>query len=258
MNCNDFNIIITYYGQIDHLVNQCKFFNSLSDIQKEHITITFINDGYHDDGLFENILTLYSESLNVQGYRVTKDVGFNSHGCRNLAMLRSSHYWNLMMDIDCYINSDLITSIIEKDLDDNIFYVFEVDIKVEKERKKYDYYDPKDIIKTVAHPNIFLINKPCFWSSGGYDIEFTGMRHGDKEFFFAIDKAKYDYELFKHEDKELVIILKSPLRQKSYINTQSSKSPGLQKTIDFVQERNDNIERKLKKRIISFPWQQVV
>ena len=258
MNGNDVKIIITYYGQTDHLVNQLKFFNDLSGELKRHINLTFVNDGYYDSNLFEDILTSFSEELSIDGYKVTNDVGFNSHGCRNLAMIRSSYHWNLMMDIDCYLNEDIVSSIIEKELDENIFYVFKVDVTIEKAKKKYDYYDPKDLLKTVAHPNIFLINKPCFWSSGGYDPEFTGMRHGDKEFFFALDRDKYDHVLFEHDDKELIINLKSPLRQKSYINTQTQKAPGLKNTIDYVMERNDNKERKFKKRIISFPWQQVV
>ena len=258
MNGNKFNIIFTYYGQIDHLVNQCKFFSRQSSKFKTNFNVTFINDGYYDSGLFEDVIKSFEDQFNVEGYRVTEDIGFNSHGCRNLGMLRSNYHWNLMVDIDCYLTDTIIEGIINKELDNNKFYVFKVDVEIDKEKKKYDYYDPKEILKTIAHPNIFLINKPCFWTSGGYDIEFTGMRHGDKEFFFALDRDKYDYELFEYNDQTLVIYLQSPLRQKSYINTQSSKTPGLQTTIDYVTERNDNIERKLKKRIISFPWQQVV
>ena len=55
----------------------------------------------------------------VSLYRVTEDLGFNSHGCRNLAMTVSDSYWNLLLDSDIHlkkINLDfLINYPIDKD-----------------------------------------------------------------------------------------------------------------------------------------------
>lgn len=255
------NFIFTYYGQLDHLVNHLELFRKLNQkdpVLKEKYNLTFVNDGFNDREAFESILAAYKDDINITGFKVTEDIGFNSHGCRNLAMLKSEYYWNMLLDMDCYLNKHAVYQILHTKLKDNIIYCFKVK-KTKYNPDKYDYFDEKGILKIVAHPNVFLINKPCFWSGGGYDIEFAGLRYGDKEFFVALNKDKYDHELLLDNEGHAVgIKLQSPLRSDSYINGASAKSPNLKFLLDFVTKRNDNIKRKLKKRLICFNWQQVI
>ena len=103
------------------------------------------------------------------------------------------------------------------------------------------------------------MNKPCFWSGGGYDVEFTGMRHGDAEFFLSLDKEKYDYELFHPELKDTFDIhVRKPNRNRSYLNQATEHVKNLGRTVDFVKERNEDKDRKHKKRLVTFPWRRIV
>jgi len=255
----DLTVSLTYYGQVDKLINHCNFFSKLDDVLKNRITVQMINDGAEDRGIFTDILKLYKDSFNLRGYVVKQDIGFNNHGCRNLAMLKSKTHWNWLIDIDAQPGPELIEAILTTPLKEEHFYVFEVFFDHIDNPEDYDLYDPKKILKWVAHPNVWLITKPCFWSSGGYDMEFAGMRHGDQEFFEAIDKEKYDHFLF-HPDLEEKhkLYINSPNRARSYLNQITEHDGYLNRCVDFVIKRNDNKDRKFKKRLICFDWERVV
>ena len=252
-------ISLTYYGQVDKLIRHLNFFSDLNDVFKERVTVQIVNDGFDDQGIFEDAVGLYKDRFNLKGYRVKQDIGFNNHGCRNLAMLKSPTHWNWLIDIDAFVTNELLEAILTTPLQENQFYVFEVFFDHVDNPEDYDLYDPKKILKWVSHPNIWLITKPCFWSSGGYDMEFAGMRHGDQEFFEAIDKDKYEHFLFHPElEEKHKLFIESPNRTKSYLNQITEHVGYLNKCVDFVKKRNDNKERKMKKRLLCFDWEQVV
>mgnify|MGYP001160995987 CR=1 FL=1 len=256
---NDVTFTITYYGQLEKLLHHCDFFSDLPEVIKNHITVQFVNDCFDDQGLFDDILKLYSERFNTKGYAVKQDIGFNNHGCRNLGMLQSETHWNWLMDIDCYLTPELVTAVIETQLREEQYYVFKARFDHEDNPEDYDLFDPKKLLKWVCHPNVWLISKPCFWSSGGYDMEFAGMRHGDKEFWTSIDKEKYEHFLFHPElEEEFDIHVRQPNRTKSYLNQTTEHVGYLKNCVDFVAERNDDKVRKHKKRLICFDWQRVI
>ena len=255
---HDVTVILTYYGQIEKLNEHCKFFSSLPHDLKSRLHIMFINDGFNDQGAFEDIIQAYKPGFNVEGYKVTQDVGFNNHGCRNLGMLNSKTFWNFLIDIDCFVKEDTYRSILENELNPAEYYVFKVHFDHIDNPEDYDLFDPKKLLKYVCHPNIWLISKPCFWSSGGYDVEFTGMRHGDKEFWMSIDKEKYEHFLWEPNGEEHSIHVRSPNRAKSYLNQANERATGLKYIIDFVEKRNEDKEKKLKKSLICFEWRKVV
>lgn len=125
-------------------------------------------------------------------YEVTKDVGFNSHGCRNLIMKECWTYWCVLLDIDRkFIVPDLdwhnIRLLIDTGLYDDCFFSFAVHCKPSLTKNKndimYPEFDPNDQKwKKISSPNDLLINKDIFWSVGGYDEECIGFRYGDREF----------------------------------------------------------------------------
>lgn len=262
---NDITVIMTYYGQINHLIYHCKFFASLPEKYRKHVRVIFINDGYNDNGMFGEILQKFENEFNMSAYAVTEDVGFNSHGCRNLGMLKSDTLWNLLIDMDTYFSQELFIDVITREVDPNIFYVFKVDSAKNEDIDKYDHHDPKKILKYVAHPNVWLITKPCFWSSGGYDVELTGLRYGDGEFFMSIDHDKYTHEVWHPDfgddyDSESYpeVKLQTPNRGGSYINQSIERGGHIDTIVDFITKRNEDKERKLKKRLISFQWVQLI
>tara|TARA_R110000744_G_scaffold364240_2_gene472726 strand:- start:904 stop:1677 length:774 start_codon:yes stop_codon:yes gene_type:complete len=257
MNMNDITFSITYYGQIDRLQYQLDFFVDVDSKYRDHITIQLINDGYNDSELFDSIVEQYKDELNLKAYEATLDVGFNNHGCRNLLMLESNTHWNMLMDIDVYLNHPLIESMMTKELSEDNMYVFAVKFDHPDNPADYDHVDPKKILKWKAHPNTWLITKPCFWSGGGYDEEFTGMRHGDAEFFLSLDREKYDHVIY-HPDEEFDVHVRKPNRNRSYLNQATEHVKTLNLTVDFVEKRNDDNKRKHKKRLVCFPWRRVL
>tara|TARA_R100000008_G_C3550215_1_gene149958 strand:- start:2 stop:781 length:780 start_codon:yes stop_codon:yes gene_type:complete len=257
---NDITFSMTYYGQIERLQYQLDFFRNSSRELREHVTLQIINDGYNDAGLFESVLSGYDD-LKIKGYKATVDVGFNNHGCRNLMMMESETHWNMLMDIDVLIDTPLLDAMINTELSEKQMYLFNVEFDHPDNPEDYDDLDidPKKILKYKAHPNTWLMTKPCFWSGGGYDVEFTGMRHGDAEFFLSLDKDTYDYNLF-HPDIEdrLTIHVRKPNRNRSYLNQATEHVKSLGRTVDFVRKRNDDKDRKFKKRLVTFPWRRVI
>jgi len=257
---NDITFSMTYYGQVERIQYQLDFFNSLKRELREHVTLQLINDGYNDGGLFESICSSFP-NLNIKAYEATSDVGFNNHGCRNLLMLESETNWNFLMDIDLFLNVPLVEAMITTDLNEKQFYVIKVEFDHPDNPEDYDNLDidPKKLLKFVCHPNTFLLTKPCFWSSGGYDVEFTGMRHGDAEFFMSIDKKTYDYFLFHPSlEKEFTMHVRKPNRNRSYLNQATEHVKNLSRTVDFVKKRNEDSKRKHKKRLVTFPWRRII
>ena len=256
---NQITFSITYYGQINHLQYQLDFFSELPDIIKDNIVVQVINDGFNDSKLFEDICRRYSSTIDLRAYMVTKDVGFNSHGCRNLMMMESPTKWNMLMDIDAYLNKDIVEQMVTLRLSDKKIYVFKVEFDHDDNPLDYDLWDPKELLKIVAHPNTWLITKPAFWSSGGYDVEFTSMRHGDEEFFLSLDRDMFDHVLFHpHLDEEPTIHIRRPTRNRSYLNQGTEHSGHLNRIVDFVKKRNEDSNRKHKKRLICFPWRRIL
>ena len=108
----------------------------------------------------------------IKIFRVNKDYGFNSHGCRNLIMSRSTNDWVVLVDSD--------REFIDPEFSFNFF---------RKTRLKYDHrytfamHSVKLGVEVHESINDYLISKQHFFSVGGYDEEYIGVRYGDREFF---------------------------------------------------------------------------
>ena len=111
----------------------------------------------------------------IKLYRVTKNYGFNSHGCRNLIMNQSKNDWVCLIDIDreFHNNGKDLLKIYETNLEDNVLYKFPT---------HFSFFG-NGIHQSV---NDFIIHKNLFNSVGGYDEEFVGYRTGDRQLFAQI------------------------------------------------------------------------
>ena len=54
----DLTISLTYYGQVDKLVRHLNFFSELDDVLKNQITVQIVNDGFNDQGIFDDAVKL--------------------------------------------------------------------------------------------------------------------------------------------------------------------------------------------------------
>ena len=258
---NDVTMIITWYGQQDCLLRQCMFY---SDMDKEYNMIPkviIINDGHEDErDFFHETIKSFKKAFDLTGVDVLNDVGFNSHTCRNLGVKLAKTDWVWLLDTDCFESEDIYRHLrFERVLKEDEFYVPRALMDYPEDMSGYELLDPKGLIKYKTHPNSWIMTKECFWSTGGYDIEFQGVRQGDGEFFLAIGRDGYkqwDYGLLS-EDKRHHIIVSYPKREPWYIRQDPWKQNEARNLIDFVRTRNTNPYRKYRKRIHDMEWEYV-
>jgi hypothetical protein len=160
-----FTIGYTYYDEPELLKEQMK----LWDRYPHQIEIILIDDGSQKYPAFE-ILKDYNRP-DFQLWKVDEDLGFNSHGCRNLIANLASSDNILFMDIDCHISPENVAFLKTCDLKKSSIY-------------KFALYSSSSFLYTPwpGHPNLFIVNKDTFWEAGGYDESFTGQHYGDREF----------------------------------------------------------------------------
>lgn len=125
-----------------------------------------------DDGSSIPAQQLIKPSPKLKLYRVKEDIGFNSHGCRNLIVNQSSNDWIVLIDIDReFMSADYaFTQIKTRNLRPDVRYLFMLHYMKWGER-------------VHSGVNDFLINKQLFNLAGGYDEEAVGVRTGDRQFF---------------------------------------------------------------------------
>ena len=59
-------------------------------------------------------------------------------------------------------------------------------------------------------------------------------------------------------DKDHKVHVRKPNRNRSYLNQATEHVKSLNRTVDFVKERNEDTIRKHKKRLVCFPWRRVI
>lgn len=111
----------------------------------------------------------------IKLYRVLKDYGFNSHGCRNLIMKEATNDWVALVDVDrIFLDKGReLLKIVPASLDPLVKYKFIVHVLQEGN-------------KVHQGVNDYLINKELFFKAGGYDEELIGIRDGDRDFFYQL------------------------------------------------------------------------
>ena len=204
----------------------------------DHLII--VDDGSHED---LRAKTFVKPDPKISLYEVTEDIGFNSHGCRNLIMTECQTEWCILMDCDRQIINNGLQTIREDldDLDKNTRYSF----SAHTEKKGYN---------THISVNDYLIRKETFWLAGGYDEEYVGIRRGDREYFIQLSYfSKHDVLV------EVDMIL---LRQPSVFTGQeliNNKSPKMdeQKLKEVAKAENRIKTPVSKKSVIQFDWMKI-
>lgn len=161
---NEFNILTTYYN------NKKLLLNFIDGYLHHKNTYPFLKLIIVDDGSMIHPAHEFLEKENlpdVSLYRVTEDLGFNSHGCRNLAMTVTDSYWNLLLDSDIHLKKINLDFLISYPVDNN------------------------DVIE--LNINSLFINKDAYFSCNGYDEELRNIHTGDT-FFTDYLKKHYNFE----------------------------------------------------------------
>ena len=223
-------IITTYYNNKSNMFDFLVDFMSLPD----RFSLIVIDDGSQISPI-NDVLKMFDDLERCKVYRVPVDLGFNSHGCRNLGMTLSETKWNLMVDSD-YVLTSLIVPELDN-LDQQKYYQFTI--------------------------NTVLITKDMFFSCNGYDEEFVNKHMGDREFlrylsdnFTKVDVAcqfevrrmgrnvihTRDVDLTTYDEENRVLY--QPI---------DKKIDQLVKLVNFRYSTKDFSTKK----IINFPWELV-
>lgn len=258
---NDITCVMTWYGQEDHLYSQCEFYNYMAMRHGYTPRVIFINDG-HEEGrdFFHSCIQAHKSRFNVMGIDVTRDMGFNSHVCRNIGAKHVKTDWMMLIDVDCFESTGMYEYLrFEKTLDPNMFYVPKVDMEAPEVMSGYELLCPKGIIKYKTHPNTWIMTREAFWATGGYDIEFQGVRHGDAEFFLGIERPgvkKWDYDLLSDDDDHRMVV-KIPRRDPFYIRQDGKKQNEASQIVNYIRLRNMNPYKKYRKTLWNVEWEYV-
>lgn len=171
---NNITIIQTYYNERFYLETQIERWNNYNT----PVNIILIDDGSQIEPA-ENVLREHTlkDNINFSLYRVTEDIGFNSHGCRNLGARLAQSNWLLFQDIDYTIQPGDLIRLQQETLDLNSWY--ELNAKFQGRGDTY------------MALNQFVIPRKLFLDSGGYDESFVPFHYGDRE---LLSQLEQDYK----------------------------------------------------------------
>lgn len=247
------SINITYYNEPHFLIWWYKAVKRLEDAGCPFI----LNIG--DDGSMRHpavdFFEKYPPTSNMRLFRVKEDIGFNSHGTRNLLMKQTTTDWNLMSDIDRRYPDKTLRSI----------YKNEANLA---KTRYYSFWEIRQSSPDRFSVNEYLVHKETFWKTGGYDEEFVNIHFGDRYFLDTLRRVakrhKVDYWHVKYvrgardvtwtdvpftiypDDKTLI--------HPSGVWADEKKRFALK---EFVQERNKTHEGRMSKKVINFEWERV-
>ena len=223
-----FTIGTTYYNNPDYLK---RFVKRTLPYVDEMIVV--------DDGSSLPITDYLSPNKKLRLFRVLKDYGFNSHGCRNLIMKQATNDWVILMDVDrefIYIE-DAFSTIYHTKLRKDI---------------RYRFMAHSNIKETHGSVNDYMIHKEHFFKAGGYDEEIIGQRWGDREFFKQLLHFGYEKYLYGVD----IMLTRKP----------SSSVGGLARSKHDKKIHNNHvnlIKKRIKKPepnkpILTFEWEEII
>ena len=171
---NNITIIQTYYNERFLLETQIERWNKFNT----PVNIILIDDGSQIEPA-ENVLREHTlnDNINFSLYRVTEDIGFNSHGCRNLGAQLAQSNWLLFLDIDYTLQPADLERLQTETLDLNSWY--ELNAKFQGRGNPY------------MALNQFMAPRKLFLDSGGYDESFVPFHTGDRE---LLSRLENDYQ----------------------------------------------------------------
>ncbi len=248
ISCN-----ITYYNEPHFLSWWYNTFKAFYE-QGADIELNIADDGSMRQSA-ESFFDKKAPMPNMRLFRVLEDIGFNSHGARNLLMKQTRTEWNMLSDIDRRYPVDTFKDIMVREpigkLKTGAFYPFQT-LKREKEISLNEY----------------VVSKTDFWNAGGYDEEFVNIHWGDRVFIDCLTKIARRSIVPEWKVKYV-----RGARKVTYTDVATTQYPDDKTLIhpngiwtnqetrlalkSFVSKRNSTQEGRQSKKVINFEWKQV-
>jgi len=176
-----FTVGYTYYNEPELLKKQLELWKNYP----HQIEIILIDDGSQEYPAYDIVKDF--ERPDFQLWQVDEDLGFNSHGCRNLIAQLAGCDTILFSDIDCHFSPETMAFLKTVDFSKERLY-------------KFSMYSSKTFVYSAwpGHPNVFAVNREIFWQAGGYDESFTGWHTGDREFLLRLKEITKESMIERH------------------------------------------------------------
>ena len=144
---NDVTVIITWYGQQEHLLTQMEFYASMAKRYDYKPRVIIINDANEPErDFFIECVNSYKPLFKLTAIDVKPDIGFNSHTCRNLGAKLAKTDWIMFLDADTYESEGFYEELrFNKELDYNMFYMPKADMDLPEDMSGYELLDPKGL-----------------------------------------------------------------------------------------------------------------
>lgn len=163
---NSITIIQTYYNDPSFLRQAIEQWNRY----EVPVSIILIDDGSKKYPAIDTI-EHYRINKKFSLYAVDEDIGFNSHGCRNLGAAVAKSDWLIFLDIDHFVEVEDLTKLTNMELNPNHWYSFST----------------KHCDRTFPSLNTFMCSKKMYEEGGGYNESWTPFHYGDREFLDMMD-----------------------------------------------------------------------
>lgn len=168
-------ICYTYYEEPVELKRQI----ALWENYPPGVLIFVVDDGSSKYPAFDILKDVYFPyGVDIQLWRCTRDLGFNGHGCRNLAATYAPTEPIMFLDIDITLNPCDVGHLRRLQHAYGRVGKFSMYREYEKGWEPYP-----------GHLNCFITTKETFWDAGGYDESFVGLHTGDRDFHEALAKV---------------------------------------------------------------------
>lgn len=246
--------VTTYYNEPKYLQWWCDTMSHLNRLRPGKFWFVVVDDGSMATPAFDQVDSMVDKTF-VQLYRITDDVGFNSHGARNLAMKVAPTDWVALSDIDRRYPQDTLTAMVDDACNGSL--------------TRGNYYKCVPIRgSTAPSVNDFVVHKGDYWEAGGYDEEFVTVHWGDRLMFKTLDtvcrqvvkdawKIKFTRHARNVSYADVPITLYPDDRTLIHPTFwRDSKLRGAM--IEYVTLRNTYPDMRRRKPILQFPWERLV
>lgn len=239
--------ITTYYNELSYLEQWYERVMFINERCPDHTDFILVDDGSQNQPAYDYLVK--RRQKNIRLFAVTKDIGFNSHGARNLAMKHSRTKWNVFLDIDRRLSDSTMESVVRE----------------EAAFKKGETYLFTSTLDGSRSLNDYVVHRDDFWECGGYDEEFTNYHYGDRLFLdclhsFCKPIHRTDWMMDYTRNARKVVKTKDiPITLYPDDNTLIYPSFWQDETlresvINYVKQRSLVPLLRKRKPIINFPW----